>query len=53
MKIPDYSYLNRLERNQIDGQLPLHVHMHLTVPWVWTQWVWVPLWPMMLPATGP
>ena len=29
MKICDYSCLNGLERNQINGQLPLHVHMHL------------------------
>ena len=32
VQIHDYSCLNRIERHQINGQLPLHVHMHLTVP---------------------
>ena len=32
---------------QINGQLPLYVHLHTHGPFVMIIWAWVPLWPMM------
>ena len=53
MKIRYKHCILRLIRMQMNGYIPLHVHMHLCRPSVMTIWVWVPLWHMMFPATGP
>ena len=43
----------RLSRHEMNQQLPLHVHMHLTRPWVLGQTVMSAPWQKLLQATGP